>query len=206
MRKLILQMMTTLNGRLDDPMDWVHGVAEDQYTDIDRLYAGYDTVLVGRTTYEEMAAYWPTALAESEGTETNRRMAHKMHEYRKLVFSRSARDAITDWNNTERIVAADDNELAAYLTNLKQKQGADIILSGGSSFARSVIALDLVDEFHFFVYPIVSPGTPWFSPLTESFNLQLVGAKSYSNGVVHVHYAPAKVAENVKRTNFSELL
>ena len=56
MRKLVLQMMTTLNGRLDDPMAWLTGVSDEQYQAIDRLYAGYDTVLVGRTTYEEMAA------------------------------------------------------------------------------------------------------------------------------------------------------
>ena len=55
MRKIVFQMMTTLNGRLDDPMAWVHGVGDDQYREIDRIYATYDTVLVGRTTYEEMA-------------------------------------------------------------------------------------------------------------------------------------------------------
>ena len=71
MRKIVLQMMTTLNGRLDDPMAWLHGVRDDQYREIDRIYATYDTVLVGRTTYEEMAAYWPGALSERDGTETN---------------------------------------------------------------------------------------------------------------------------------------
>jgi hypothetical protein len=70
MRKIVLQMMTTLNGRLDDPMAWVHGVSDDQYREIDRIYASYDTVLVGRTTYEEMAAYWPGAFSTGEGTET----------------------------------------------------------------------------------------------------------------------------------------
>jgi len=30
MRKIVVQMMTTLNGRLDDPMAWVHGVRDDQ--------------------------------------------------------------------------------------------------------------------------------------------------------------------------------
>jgi hypothetical protein len=57
MRKIVFQMMTTLDGRLDDPMAWVSSVGEDQYRAIDRIYARYDTVLVGRTTYEEMAAY-----------------------------------------------------------------------------------------------------------------------------------------------------
>ena len=113
MRKIVLQMMTTLNGRLDDPMAWVHEVGDDQYRDIDELYAGYDTVLVGRTTYEEMAAYWPGALSESVGTETNRTMARRMDDYRKLVFSRSGRHRLSGWNNVEQVVAATDDALAA---------------------------------------------------------------------------------------------
>ncbi|MGH6645197.1 MAG: hypothetical protein ACRED3_21125 [Bradyrhizobium sp.] len=60
-------------------MAWVHEVADDQYRAIDRIYATYDTVLVGRTTYEEMAAYWPGALPEGSGTETNQTMARRMH-------------------------------------------------------------------------------------------------------------------------------
>ena len=76
MRKIVFQMMTTLNGRLDDPIVWVKGVGDDQYRAIDRLYASYDTVLVGRTTYEEMAAHWPGALSE------------------KLVSSKSGRETV----------------------------------------------------------------------------------------------------------------
>ena len=37
MRKIVLQMMTTLDGRLDEPMEWVHGVSEDQYREIDLI-------------------------------------------------------------------------------------------------------------------------------------------------------------------------
>jgi dihydrofolate reductase len=105
-RKIVLQMMTTLNGRLDDPIVWVHGVSDDQYREIDRIYATFDTVLVGRTTYEEMAAYWPGALSEAAGTETNQAMARRMQTYRKLVFSRSGRQKLTEWNNTHRSLSA----------------------------------------------------------------------------------------------------
>ncbi|WP_455854232.1 hypothetical protein [Ensifer canadensis] len=77
MRKIVLQMMTTLNGRLDDPLAWLSSVGDDQYRAIHRLYATYDTVLVGRVTYEEMASYWPGALSEDVGTETNRKMARE---------------------------------------------------------------------------------------------------------------------------------
>lgn len=158
MRKIVFQMMATLNGRLDDPAAWVHNVSDDQYRRIDELYATYDTVLVGRTTYEEMAAYWPGAL--TEGTETNRRMAQRMNDYRKLVFSRSGTQKLTTWNNVEQVIAADDEALAVYLTDLKAQPGGDIHLSGGAGFAQTVIGLGLIDAFHFFVYPTVSQGAP----------------------------------------------
>ena len=91
-------------------------------------------------------------------------MARRMQTYRKLVFSRSGRQKLTEWNNTELVVAGSDDELAKYLANLKAQPGGDIHLSGGASFAQTVIGLDLVDVFHFFVYPVVSTGASWFSP------------------------------------------
>ena len=39
MRTLTLQMMTTLNGRLDDPGAWVSPITEDLYSEIDRVWA-----------------------------------------------------------------------------------------------------------------------------------------------------------------------
>ena len=206
MRKIVFQMMTTLNGRLDDPIVWVHEVGDDQYRAIDRIYARYDTVLVGRTTYEEMAAYWPGVLSEGGGTETNRAMSRRMNDYRKLVFSRSGRHKLTEWNNTEQVVAASDDELARYLTSLKAEPGGDIHLSGGASFARSVIALDLVDEFYFFVYPVMSPGGSWFSQLADRRDFQLLGANAYGNGVVELHYLPRKLADKARPQSFTELL
>lgn len=206
MRKIVLQMMTTLNGRLDDPMAWLHGVSDDQYRAIDRLYATYDTVLVGRTTYEEMAAYWPAALAEEAGTETNQAMARRMHAYRKLVFSKSRSRKLTEWNNTEQVVVDSDDALSKYLVNLKAQPGGVIHLSGGASFAQSVIALDLVEEFHFFVYPVISLGASWFSQLSDQRELQLLDASTYENGVVRLHYLPRKVAHTARPASFSDLL
>jgi dihydrofolate reductase len=205
-RKIVFQMMTTLNGRLDDPAAWVHGVSDDQYREIDRIYSTFDTVLVGRTTYEEMAAYWPGALADGAGTETNRVMARRMHDYRKLVFSRSRRGKLTEWNNTELVVIGGDEELAAYLTRLKSQPGRDIHLSGGASFAQSVIGLDLVDEFHFFMYPVVSPGAPWFASLPEKRDLKMMSAGTYENGVVKLHYTPHPREGSARPASFSEML
>lgn len=206
MRKIVLQMMTTLNGRLDDPLAWMGTVGDEQYRAIDRLYATYDTVLVGRVTYEEMAAYWPGALSDDVGTETNRKMARRMHDYRKLVFSRSGAQALTDWHNVDQVVVADDEALANYLLRLKAQPGGDIHLSGGASLARTVVGLGLVDAFHFFVYPVTSPGIAWFSGLPQRYDLRLIGTDTYANGVVGLHYEPLLWQNAERAGSFSELL
>lgn len=206
MRKIVLQMMTTLNGRLDDPLAWMGTVGDDQYQAIDRLYATYDTVLVGRVTYEEMAAYWPGALSEDVGTETNRKMARRMHDYRKLVFSRSGSQKLTEWNNVDEVVVADDEALAACLLQLKAQAGGDIHLSGGASLAQTVIGLGLVDAFHFFVYPVTSRGASWFSQLPQRYDLQLMGTDTYANGVVGLHYEPLAQGTPGRASSFSEML
>jgi dihydrofolate reductase len=79
-------------------------------------------------------------------------------------------------------------------------------LSGGASFAQSVIDLDLVDEFHFFVYPAVSPGASWFSQLPDQRELTLLGTSTYENGVVRLHYVPRAVESKARPASFSELL
>jgi dihydrofolate reductase len=199
-------MMTTLDGRLDDPLAWVHGVGDDQYRAIERFYAGYDTVLVGRTTYEEMAAYWPGALDDDAGTETNRAMARRMRDCRKLVFSRSGQHDLTGWHNVERVVTPTDGELALRLAELKAQPGGDIHLSGGASLAQSVVGLGLVDEFRLFVYPSVSPGASWFAMLPRGLDLRLLDATAYDNGVVGLRYAPRERAAPERPAGFSELL
>lgn len=210
MRPIVFQMMTTLDGRLDDPMAWVHEVGEDQYRDIEQLYGGYDTVLVGRRTYEEMAAYWPGVLAGGEGTETNRRMARRMHDCRKLVFSRTGHGELTPWHNVERVVTPTDDDLVGRLLALKAQPGGAIHLSGGAGFAQSVLALGLVDEFHFFVYPVMSPGERWFARLGAPRELALVRARAYASGVVGLQYVPrapgAEPGTPARAARFTELL
>ena len=67
-----------------------------------------------------------------------------------------------------------------------------------------MIGLDLVDEFHFFVYPVVSPGASWFARLPDKLDLQLLGVKTYQSGVVGLHYLPRKLADKEKPASFSE--
>lgn len=206
MPKLVFQMMTTLTGRLDSPYEWIDSVSDDHYQAIEATYAKFGTVLVGRTTYDEMVAYWPSAHASGEGSATNRLMAKHMHDCRKIAFSRHGTRPLLPWNNAEQVSAPDDAALDAIIAELKSGDGKDLHLSGGSSFARRVIALGLVDEFHFFVYPVVSPGPSWFAEITGRLDLELIGARSFEDGVVGLSYRARAARIGSKPERFTELL
>jgi dihydrofolate reductase len=91
----------------------------DLYTEIDRGYATFDTILVGRVTYEEMFAYWPGAETEEGGSEINRRMARKMNSYKKYVFTTTAPDTPLEWKNTEAVTVGSDEDIEAFINDLK---------------------------------------------------------------------------------------
>jgi len=190
MRKVVLQMMTTLNGRLDDPDAWVTDISDDLYREIDRVYGTFDTVLVGRTTYEEMFAYWPGAETEEGGSEINKSMARKMNSYKKFVFSNGDEKKTLEWNNAEQVLAHSDEDIIKFINDLKAQSGGDIHLSGGARLAQSIIRIGLVDEYHFFVYPVVSVGAAWFDQIEDKHDMDLLSAAAYENGVVGLYYKP----------------
>jgi dihydrofolate reductase len=186
MRQLVMQMMTTLDGRLDDPGAWVPGIPADLYAEIDRVYDSFDTVLVGRTTAAEMAEYWPGAENDPSESDTARSMARRMNAYKKYVFTRG--DAPLEWSNVELVNPGDDAALVAFVEALKAGPGGDIHLAGGAELARTLIRLGVVDRYHLYVHPVVSPGAAWFGEIAGPRGLELESATAYSNGVVGLYY------------------
>ena len=191
MRKVVMGMMTSLDGRLDDPDAWVTGIPDDLYAELDRLYGTFDSILVGRTTYEEMFEFWPGAEANEDGSEHSRSMARKMNSYRKHVFSGAGERGELEWNNSELVPVDGDEQLTAFIEALKAEPGRDIHLSGGAKLAQTVVRLGLVDRYHLVVHPVVSRGASWFDGIDEPRRLDLLSATAYSNGVVGLLYEAA---------------
>jgi len=192
MRKVVMGMMTSLDGRLDDPDAWVTGIPDDLYAELDRLYGTFDSILVGRTTYEEMFEFWPGAEANEDGSEHSRSMARKMNSYRKYVFSGAGERSELEWNNSELVPVDGDEQLTAFIEAVKAEPGRDIHLSGGAKLAQTVVRLGLVDRYHLVVHPVVSRGASWFDGIDESRRLDLLSATAYSNGVVGLLYEAAR--------------
>jgi dihydrofolate reductase len=188
MRKLVMGMMTTLNGRLDDPDAWMTGIPDDLYAEIDRMYGTFDTILVGRTTYEEMVTYWPGAETAEDGSEISKSMAGKMNSYKKYVFTGAPERSALEWNNAEQVLVHSDDDLVTFVNDLKARSGGDIHVAGGAQLAQTLVRLGLVDEYHLVVHPVVSAGSSWFDQIDERREMKLQSATAYSNGVVGLYY------------------
>ena len=190
MRKLVMGMMTTVDGRLDDPDVWVTGIPDDLYAELDRLYGTFDTILVGRVTYDEMFEFWPGAETAEGSSEHSKSMARKMNAYKKYVFTGASEKSELEWNNAEQVLAHGDEDIVAFVNDLKAQPGGDIHLSGGARLAQTLVRLGLVDQYHLVVHPVVSRGASWFDGIEEKRELELLSATAYSNGVVGLYYAP----------------
>jgi dihydrofolate reductase len=99
MRRLILQTSVSIDGyvaALDGSHPWGDG-REDEAVKrwiLDSVWAA-GAHLMGRVTYQEMAAFWPTSTSE---------YARPMNEIPKVVFSKTLQHA--DWSET-RIARGD---------------------------------------------------------------------------------------------------
>jgi dihydrofolate reductase len=132
------------------------------------------THVMGRVTYEEMAAHWPTSTDD---------YAAPMNEIPKVVFSNTLEEAT--WANTS--IAGGD--LADEISALRRQSGGDIIAWGGASFAQALSRAGLVDEYVLVIHPVAfGSGLPMFRDLPEAVQLELVEAQTFDTGtVLHVY-------------------
>jgi dihydrofolate reductase len=134
--------------------------------------------LMGRTTYEEMAGFWPFSDDE---------YAAPMNDIPKVVFSKTLTKA--DW--AQSTIAS--GEAAEEIGALKREPGKDLIAWGGAAFAQSLTRLRLVDEYRLVVQPVaLGDGLPLFAGLTAPFVLDLIEARAYGDGAVLHVYRPAR--------------
>ncbi len=184
MRRLVLQMGVSLDGLIAHPGEaraaGPEAPPEDPALKARKLGWIRDAGLhlMGRTTYEEMAGFWPTS---------DDAYAKPMNELPKVVFSKTLTTA--DWPQTT--IASGD--LADEISALKREPGKDLIAWGGATFAQSLTRLRLVDEYRLVHQPVaLGDGLPLFAGLTAPMVLDLIEARAYADGsVLHVYRPPA---------------
>jgi dihydrofolate reductase len=183
MRKLIATVFNySLNGLLADEgteyykfcMNDLPGDPADEEQSLDFLRSA-DVHIMGRTAYEGMTANLPT--------NPDHPVNPILNPARKVVFSRTLKTA--DWANTT--IAAGDT--AEEVDKLRQGGDGHIVVWGGVTLWRSLMQLDLIDEFHLDLFPYVTgEGTLLFDDVPKSYQLDLVSSTAWSNGTIGLHY------------------
>jgi dihydrofolate reductase len=131
-----------------------------------------------------MVPYWPDAARDQSTTKMTKEFAKRFDSIPKIVFSHSL-DGVEDKNS--RIARG---TLQDEILKLKKEQGKNILV-GGVDIPSQLIQLDLVDEFHFVVHPIVAgEGRRLLEgvPLRETLQLQLAESKILKSGCVVLRY------------------
>ena len=161
-------------------------------------------IAMGRQAYEDMAAYWLTSTVP---------LARPMNRIPKAVFSRSG--AISPPSNLEGVTAALEDaaeaeaaregwlhptvggkDLVADIGRLKAEDGGPINALGGASFASSLIATGLVDEYRLVVHPVaLGRGLALFGDLEAPLRLSLEEVERFDTGVLVKTYRPLRTPD-----------
>jgi len=180
MRKVIVSEFVTLDGVMEAPDKWQFPFWNDETGKfkVDELFAS-DALLLGRVTYQEFAAAWPS-MTDEEG------FADRMNRLPKFVVSTTLKEPL-GWNAT-----LIKGNIAQEVSKLKQQPGQDILISGGAGLVHSLLQQDLIDEYRLLVYPVVLGSGKRLFRDGSNTTLKLVETQTLGSDVVLLTYQPAR--------------
>jgi len=167
MPRIRYAVAASLDGYIAGPKGEADWIIMDPAIDFESFFKQFDTVLLGRRTFEAMAR---EGRAEMPGMET-------------YVFSRTLRQH--DYPDVT-ILGEQSSET---LATLRSKSGKDIWLFGGGSLFHSLLKAGLVDTVEVAVIPVLlGGGIPLLAPPAKQTKLNLTGHKVYKTGIVSLEY------------------
>jgi len=181
MRKIVAGLFISLDGVVEAPENWQMPYFSDEMGEVvGSNMAAADTMLFGRRTYQEFAAFWPNQPSDEQ-------FADQINSIPKLVASTTL-DRV-DWQNSTLI----QGNVAEELAKLKEQPGKNINVTGSVTLVRSLLRDDLLDELGLLVHPIVvGTGKHLFEAGSGQIPLTLVDSQTFSTGVVSLTYQPAR--------------
>ncbi|MBV9733130.1 MAG: dihydrofolate reductase family protein [Verrucomicrobia bacterium] len=178
MRKLIESTLVSLDGVVESPENWALSHWNEENRDYAYAYLlESDAFLLGRVTYEKFAATW----SQTKGD----RYIDRINSMPKFVVSSTLE--VATWNAT--LIKGD---VVAEIIKLKSQPGKNLIKYGTSQLDRTLIEHNLIDEFHFLLFPVtVGTGRRLFEGIDAScLKLKLTRTKTFGNGIVSLTYCP----------------
>ena len=178
-RKIIASELVSLDGVMEAPEEWHFPYFDDEMGEaIGAAMAKTEAMLMGRVTYEEWSAFFPSQSGDD---------ADYMNNISKFVVSTTLDEV--DWENSTLI----NENITEEIAKLKQQPGGDISISGSGALVRSLLRTGLLDELRLMVHPIViGKGKRLFDDNDEQTGLELVDSETFDTGVIYLTYRPAE--------------
>jgi dihydrofolate reductase len=190
MRKIIVVSFITMDGVLQAPggpdEDRTNGFKwggwsanfEDETTGnaIGQIFSKPFDLLLGRRTYEIFSAYWPYKQDE---------IGNLFNKINKYVVGTTPVDL--SWKGSTQI----SKNVVSELKKLKEQDGADLLVHGSSRLVQTLLANQLVDELHTWIYPItIGKGKKLFEEGTQAKQWKLTNSEVSEKGVIIASYVP----------------
>ena len=194
MRELILKMSMSLDGFVGEVPGMsglMYGSDAEAVADGVAITQNASLHLMGSRSFEVMAPFYPTATIP---------FAPAMNEIPKAVFSKRGPAVLAAAAGSKAVAGAQSwaeavvlsGDLADEIARLKAADGKPILAHGGATFARSLVAAGLIDQFILGVHPVVlGKGLAVFSELAAPTPLKLISSQAFPGGSVAQVYRPA---------------
>jgi dihydrofolate reductase len=179
MSKVVLVAYVSLDGVVENP-SWTVPYWNDELAAYqrDQLFAS-DALLLGRVTYEEFAAAWPSMTEEGD-------FGQRMNSLPKYIATNTLQ--ALEWNAT-----AIEGDVVEVLAKMKEQAGGDLLIYGSADLVGTLMAHDLIDEYRLIVYPtVVGKGRRLFPEGATAPTLQLADTVTFSTGAVSLVYQPVR--------------
>ena len=186
MGKIVKSNFVSLDGVVQDPAGdegfrgggWV-GPLKDR-EELNKLALdearGAEALLLGRRSYEFLAALWPSRSGE---------LADRLNSLPKYVVSTTLEDP--GWNNSTVLKGDVVNEVS----KLKQELNGEIVVPASFQLLHTLLEHDLVDELRLMVIPVVlGAGQRLFGETSHMKAMRLIDTQTIDDGVAFLTYEP----------------
>ena len=168
MRKIHYAVAMSLDGHIAGPNGEYDWIGTDPEVDFASFWGQFDTLLMGRRTYElAVQTRGAAAFAGMNTIVRSRTLKQQDHPKVKVVAQLTA-----DW-----------------AIGLKAQNGKDILLFGGSGLFRSLLDSGVVDSIEVAVIPVLlGAGIPLLLPPYTPTKLRLLNQQVYRSGRISLTY------------------
>jgi dihydrofolate reductase len=189
--RIVISENVSLDGVVQDPAGdegfsrggWVGPIAARE--DVAKVALdealGAEAFLLGRRSYEWLAARWPSR---------NGALADRLNSLPKYVVSSTLEDP--QWNNSTVLKGDPVDEVA----KLKGTLNGEIVVAGSFQLLRTLIEHDLVDELRLKVFPVVlGAGGRLFGQTSDKKQAHLIDSRTLGEGIAYLTYELVHAAE-----------